>query len=239
MKVSLTVALVVVLAASASLAAAGASDEADRKAVALLRASDRDEAALENTLVTAIADGAKLQGPGPDTTQQALKRLLGALRAYRGEKAGILDVLARARQGTSEAERIEEEQKRAMATRGCPMIQHEFEKTVIAVVAAIVATSSYGSTDHDRRLLPVFTAVVVLTATLHDSLSKFPLTTGPKGNDKAVASALAATSQANAAARQAQARLQAAPRLQTPSAGAPKPLSNPLLPSPSPKSPSR
>lgn len=237
MRVSVALSLVVVLVLpEARAAGAPGVPEANRRLVTAMRASDRDEAALEAALVTALANGAALKDPGVETTQRELKRLLGALRTYRSEKAGIA---ARTEQGAQDVEAA----KRAMACHPNGGILSVIMGVITATVAMIVATWSGGRTDPgvpDLRgsLVPVLKEAEAFTTTVQRSLSEFSRT-APASDAGAIASLMATTRQANAAARQAQASLQAPARLQTPAAVGPKPLSNPLLPSPSPKSPPR
>lgn len=237
MRVSVSLALVVVLALpEARVAGAPGVPETDRRLVTAMRASDRDEAALEAALVTALADGAKLQGPDVETTRRELKRLLGALRKYRSEKAGIV---LRTEQGARDADAM----KRAVEFHPYGGVLSVIMGIISTTIAIIVATWSAGRTDPgvpdvSGSLVPVLKAVESLTTTVHRSLSDLSRT-APGSDASAIASAMTTTSQANVAARQAQSRLQASARLQTPAAVAPKPLSNPLVPSPSPKTPPR
>lgn len=234
MRVSVALALVVVLALPQARAAAPPGvAEANTRLVTAMRASDRDEAALESALVAALANGAKLQGPGAETTQRELKQLLGALRTFRSEKAGIV---VRTEQGARDAEAA----KRAMAFQPYGGVLSVLQGVIIAAIASIMAVWTGGKNpvvpDLSGSLVPVLKAVESLTTTVHRSLSEFSRT-APTSDLSAVTSAMATVSRTNAAARQAQASLQAPARI--PAAAAPKPLANPLLPSSSPKTPPR
>ena len=242
MKVPVALTLVLALALPEAPATAGAPDipEARRRFIAAVHATDRDVASLEAALEAAISRSAKLQAQDGKKDLEELKKLLGALKAFKTEKARILVKAEQAQpHGASAAEQAKEAHE-----LGCQAQKFSdiIKQVVLVIIAVVGEVYTFGKVDPEggALIVAVPSAIVSLTATLQVSLSDVlrALRFTGEGDTAArwlkdnpwfatnvgavdlvtgfltkVNLAMAVTRQANAAAKQAQARLQAAPKL--------------------------